>query len=67
MSKGVSRLQNLVDQHKEIQFKDLTDIMIDQNAAPDELLPNTGLDQQREKLLSSILVSGARVLEILLI
>ena len=58
MSKGVSRLQNLVDQHKEIQFKDLTDIMIDQNAAPDELLPNTGLDQQREKLLSSIFVSG---------
>ena len=58
MSRGVANLQNLVNESVEIDFEKLTEIMIDQNSAPDELLPNTGLDQAREKQLSSIFVSG---------
>ncbi|MEW6998299.1 NRDE family protein [Colwelliaceae bacterium BS250] len=70
MAKGEQLLEQLINEQQPVHAEHLFAIMQDSTQAPDELLPNTGVGIDWEKLLSSIFITsptyGTRSTSILL-
>ncbi|QOL25961.1 NRDE family protein [Thalassotalea sp. LPB0316] len=58
MARGEQALEAYVNQHQEINHQALFDLLTDQQQAPDELLPETGIGLEWERTLSSIMIIG---------
>ncbi|NKB75568.1 MAG: hypothetical protein GKR96_00665 [Gammaproteobacteria bacterium] len=59
MSQGVNQLTSLIsDKASGVSFKTLNQIMTNQTQAHDDQLPNTGIELEKEKMLSSIFIRG---------
>ncbi|TLU67186.1 NRDE family protein [Thalassotalea litorea] len=58
MTKGEKALEAIVNQHQALDPYELFKIMQDQTQAPDELLPDTGVGIEWERLLSSIFIQS---------
>lgn len=58
MSRGVAELSRHVRVDSELDAEALLPIMLDRSPAPDDELPDTGLDREREKWLSPIYILG---------
>ncbi len=71
MSLGVDRLTTLISNgspnthgpnvhSRDIDFDSLHQIMVDQTQASDDQLPNTGIEPEKERMLSSIFIPGGQ-------
>ncbi|TRX55866.1 NRDE family protein [Thalassomonas sp. M1454] len=58
MAKGERLLEQLISEQKTLNPEHIFAIMKDQTQAPDELLPNTGVGIEWERLLSSIFIQS---------
>lgn len=58
MTKGEQLLEQLISEQQPLHAEHLFAIMQDSTQAPDELLPNTGVGIEWEKLLSSIFITS---------
>jgi uncharacterized protein with NRDE domain len=69
--RGKERLARIVNQGKAIAFEDLLDVLSDQSRPQDELLPDTGVGLDKERMLSPIFIAspdyGTRCSTIMLI
>ncbi|NKF52554.1 NRDE family protein [Shewanella sp. WXL01] len=59
MAKGEQALEQLIKQQGELDINQLIEIMLDNSTAKDELLPQTGISLEWERLLSSIFIKHA--------
>ncbi|WP_339254474.1 NRDE family protein [Sporosarcina sp. FSL W8-0480] len=69
--KGKADLRNIVEQNREIHPNELFDLLQDAEPFPDEQLPNTGVGEQLERILSPLFIKsegyGTRSSTVLLI
>ena len=56
MARGQQQLEQIIGQAKPLDINQLFTVMTDQTQAPFEQLPNTGISQKLEQLLSSIFI-----------
>lgn len=71
VNKGTSLLRNYVQQHENIEVDTLFDILSDTETASDDQLPNTGVELEMERQLSSLFIDmpeyGTRCSTVLLV
>lgn len=59
VKKGKADLQNLLEVSKVMRHEDLLKILEDNSVAPDESLPQTGVDIEWERILSPLFISSS--------
>jgi len=57
VSSGKKRLANLI-KDSQVEPDSLFELLLDQTVAPDDRLPNTGVDRQWERILSAIFITS---------
>lgn len=69
--RGKEMFKEIINSHREIDYKDLQNILLDKWCPEDDKLPNTGIELEWEKVLSSIFIEsqnyGTRASTVLLI
>jgi len=71
ISKGIAEISKLLSAHEEILPEDLLKLLLDRSCPPDDQLPRTGFDRDRERMFAPLFIQsegyGTRASSVILI